>query len=147
MAVTRDLLVARSGLPRMVRQGVTVTVTSSSVVAGPSSARARRTYVPGTLDVTFVVILPSAGIGGANHTGAHGEFAPTRKSSQTLICTGSNTTGPGPRKWNHERCRPLLLRTLPCCGGVRQRSMGASLAGEADPLPGPAPLPGRVLPA
>src|SRR5437773_12314703 len=62
-----------------------MTVTSSSVVAGPSSARARSTYVPGTLNVTFVVTLPSLGIGGANHTGAHRELAPTRKSPHVLI--------------------------------------------------------------
>lgn len=77
--------------------GVTMTVTSASVVAGPSSARARRTYVPGVSNVTVVSTLLSAGIGGANHTGAQGELVPTRKSSHVLICAGSKCTGPGPR--------------------------------------------------
>ena len=51
--------------------------------------------MPGTLNVTLVVTLPSLGIGGANHTGAQGELAPTRKSSHVLICGGSNCTGHG----------------------------------------------------
>ena len=130
--------------------GVTVTVTSSSVVAGPSSARPRMTYVPGAPNVTVVVSRPSAGIGGANQTGAHGELAPTRKSSHVLICGGSKCDRAGAPKWNHEKCRPLLLRTLPCSGGLRQRSTGSgvSLAGETDALPAPTPLAaGALLPA
>ena len=53
--------------------------------------------MPGASKVTVVVTLPSAGIGGANHTGAHGELAPTFRSSHVLICGGSNCTAPGPR--------------------------------------------------
>src|SRR4029077_1858069 len=75
----------------------TVTVTSSSVVNRPSSARARSTYVPGSVNVAVVMYLPSVGTGGACQSGAHGEFAPVRVSSQTLICRGVNVTDAGPR--------------------------------------------------
>src|SRR5215471_21358630 len=75
----------------------TVTVTISSDVSAPSSARAQRTYVPGSSNVTCTVCLPSAGNGGADQNGAHGEFAPLRVSSHALTCAGSNVTFPPPR--------------------------------------------------
>src|SRR5262245_44537132 len=83
---------------------VTTMVTSSSATSAPSSARQRRTYVPGSLNETFTGSLPSAGIGGAVHCGAHGELAPARVSSHALTCGGSKVTfaPTGPRYTNHD---------------------------------------------
>ena len=74
-----------SGSRRTSPYRVTVTVMFSPVVSAPSSASARSTYVPGSAKVTSTAILLSAGIGGANQMGAHGEFAPARVSSHGLI--------------------------------------------------------------
>ena len=41
--------------------------------------------MPGSSNRTCVVVMPSAGSGGANHTGAHGELAPAVVSSHGLI--------------------------------------------------------------
>ncbi len=58
----------------------------------------------------LIVLLPgqldlSAGSGVGAQTGAHGELAPARVSSQALTWGGSNVTFPptGPRYMNHER--------------------------------------------
>ena len=77
---------------------------------GPKNAI---TDVPGIEVGHYTASSGSGGSGGANHTGAQGELAPTLRSSHVFICGGSKCTAPGPRYWNHERCRPLLLRTLP----------------------------------
>ena len=44
----------------------------------------------------------SAGSFGADQSGAHGELAPARVSSQALTCGGSNVTLPGPRYRNQD---------------------------------------------
>src|SRR5262245_1769460 len=79
------------------RYRVTVTVTLSPIVSAPSSASPRRIYVPGWSKMTSTVTLPSAGNGGANQTGAHGELAPARVSSHDLIWSGEKCTLPAPR--------------------------------------------------
>src|SRR4029453_18969776 len=81
----------------------------------------RRTYVPGSEKDACTCTLPSAGISGATHTGAQGEFAPVRVSSHTLICSGVKVTLPGPRYRNHERCRPTFLPTVTRDGGFIAR--------------------------
>ena len=63
------------------------------------------TYTPGSPNVICAVMWPSADIGGAVHNGAHGEFAPARASSQTLICGGENVTDPA-------QVEPALRRGL-----------------------------------
>src|ERR687897_2820443 len=96
---------------------MTVTVTCPSAVSAPSSARDRSTYVPGSAKVTCTVTLPSGGIGGATHTGDHGELAPTRVSSHDMICSGVNCTRPLPRYTNHDTWRPTFLPTVTRDGG------------------------------
>src|SRR5882724_1867616 len=98
-------------------------VTSSLLVNAPSSVRQRRTYVPGSLNVTWTGVLPSAGIGSATQIGAHGEFAPARVSSHGLTCGGSNVTlaPAGPRYRNHETWRPTFLPTVTLDGGCMAR--------------------------
>src|SRR5262249_28013943 len=117
----------------------TVMVRSSSAVRAPSSARQRRTYVPGSLKVTVTGTPPSAGRGGAVHKGAHGEFAPARVSSHALTCAGSNVTfaPAGPRYRNHDTCSPRALPTVIRVGGTSaprgSRLGGGSGGGAARP--------------
>src|SRR5690349_8691342 len=94
-------------------------------------------------------ILPSAAMGGANHTGAHGELAPARVSSQALICSGEKWTLPAPRYTNQERCNPRFLPTVTRVGGSNagfSRAAGGAPAprappGAAPPLAGAPPDP------
>ena len=61
--------------------------------------------------------------------GAHGEFAPVRVSSHTLICSGVKVTLPGPRYMNQERCRPTFLPTVILDGGSMARFGRCELSG------------------
>ena len=87
--------------------GVTTTVTFSVAVRAPSCATHRRTYSPGVLKVARVSHLLSAGIGGVLQPAAHGEFAPSRVSSQALNCGGSKVTSPAPRYFSQTSRSPV----------------------------------------
>src|SRR4029077_20563759 len=76
---------------------VTDTVTLSLPNSAPSSANAFNVYVPDSAKVACTTILPSLGITGGVHNGAHGEFMPARVSSQDFTCSGVNVTLPEPR--------------------------------------------------
>ena len=88
-------------------QGVTTTVTFSTVISAPSCAIHRRTYSPGALKVARVSHLLSAGIGGVFQPTAHGEFAPLRVSCHAVNCGGSNVTSPAPRYFIHTSRSPV----------------------------------------
>src|SRR5262249_4056561 len=67
------------------RHFVTVTVTLSYVNTEPSLAMPRRTYVPGSANVTWAVHLPSAGGSGMAYGGDHAELAYARVSIHAFI--------------------------------------------------------------
>src|SRR5207245_1047466 len=92
--------------------------------------------VPGASNTTSTGILPSAGNGGANQTGAHGEFAPARVSSQDLIWSGEKCTLPAPRYTNQDTCKPRFLPTVTRVGGsiaglIRAAGAGVDAAPDA----------------
>src|SRR5882672_1283321 len=81
-----------ANLHQLYRQGVfaeavTLMVTSAGVERMPSSAYARITYVPGSVNTTCVVVLPSL----------------------TTMVIGSNVSLPGPRQWVHVTASPCRL--------------------------------------
>jgi hypothetical protein len=76
----------------------TVMVTSSEADKPPSSAVARRTYVPGWLNVAFTRDMPSAGARAA------------AVRAKGCGCEGSKATRPPPRYTNHPIRSPTMAR-------------------------------------
>src|SRR5205807_1920670 len=99
----------------------------------------------GSSNTTSTGILPSAASGGANHTGAHGEFAPARVSSHGLIWSGEKCTLPAPRYTNQDTCNPRFLPTVTRVGGsiaglIRAAGVGADVAPGVAAAAAPRPL-------
>src|SRR5262245_17946710 len=93
----------------------------------PSWASARSTYVPRSRNVALTVHLLSGGTGGVLHPADQGELPPSRRSSHTLVCGGSNSTAPAPRYLNHDRRRPVAELGTKWLWPTRKAGIGRGL--------------------